>query len=159
MTDDRSSKKIVKATLEATFGAQERLRKHLDVLIEENRPLKDSAERDLFLRELTYSTLGLGKDFQINLNIPGEYLGIRKDLETVGRWLAYQQTKEVWVPMDLYKNLYRNSREKNVEIKFLWRMFLENLFTVFPHAIDRAMSLSKEQSEGQKSKGFQVNND
>jgi len=160
MTEEKTSKKIVKATLEAVFQAQEKLRKHLGLLIEENRPLKDNAERDLFFRELTYSTLGLGKNLIVQYNVKNSYIGLRKDVETVARWLAYQQTEIVYVPLELFKTESLDNRGKiGVEIKDLWHMLLEHFFSVFPLAIDRATSLSKEQPEQGKSKGFMVEND
>jgi hypothetical protein len=163
--NDESSKEISKYTLEAVFQAQESIRKHLDVLIEENRCLKDDGERDLFFRELTYSTLGLGVKFVIFYRIPQEflqqkyigYVGIRRDVETTARWLGDQKEHMVMVPLELYTSNTLNENERvKVPIGYLWKFLKENLFSVFPLAIDRACRMSKEREERTGESEFDV---
>ena len=173
MTEEKTGKRIVKATLEAVFKSQERLRKHLEQLIQENRPLNNSDERDLFFRELTYSTLGLGSNHQIIFNtssllsseleavtkcnsdtkdgcqIGGVY--IRNNLEWTARWLAYQDASVVRTPMSSSYHAHAN-----FPIGLLWNCLLDNLFYVFPVALERATNLSREQDEKNKTRGFVI---
>ena len=155
------SRKIIKGTFEATLSSQERLREKLDALIEENRPIKDSVERSEFMRLLAHATLGLGTNQEIRYHIPNGYepsfCSIRRDFETTARWLAYQKTNVVHVPMELYSGK-RETDEKIVDlpIKFLWQVLLENLFSIFPLALDRSMSMSKEKDENIKSSGYTI---
>lgn len=154
MTQEKSSRKILKATMEAVFQSQERLRKHLDELVKENRCLKDQQERDTFFREVSYSTLGLGIEQIIEYKTK-EYSGIRKDVETVARWLAYQTTNKVIVPLELYKPGNEQYKEE-VPICKLWQVLRDNLFSVFPLSLDRACSISKERDEQIRSKGYAI---
>lgn len=156
MTEQKSGKQIVRQTLEGVFQAQEKLRKHLDCLIDENRPLQDSRERDLFFRELVYSTLGLGREQIVHLYV-GSFDGLRADLETVCRWLAYQDKSMVLVPMEL-RDMTRGYCPQAAEapIRDLWRVVRDNLFSVFPRSIDRATSLSKEQDAAGKTRGYVI---
>jgi len=155
-----SEKEISKYTLEAVFQAQESIRKHLDDLIKENRALKNIEERDTFFRELTYSTLGLGIDKRVTHLVKG-YLGIRADVETFGRWLADQYSNKVFVPMELYKSIgdSEKAKQNEVPISELWQVLKDNLFSVFPLAIDRACRMSKEREEKSGISEFDIDND
>jgi len=70
---NKTQSEIVKPTFEAVFNSQEQLRKHLRELVEENRPLKDDDERDLFMSEIAHSTLGLGTKQIIQFFLPKEH--------------------------------------------------------------------------------------
>jgi len=155
---DKVPRRLLKATMEACFTCQEKLRKHLDNLIEKNRPIKDATERDLFMREFVYSTLGLGLSQKISYKLPSKDITlIRNNLEVYARWLSYQKTSMVKVPVFLYSNEFGMKNEVyDVEIKDLWECLLDNLFSVFPLAIDRACSMSKERDEQQRGKGYSI---
>jgi hypothetical protein len=157
MNPEKSPRRVVKATLEAVFLAQERLRKHLDVLIEDDRCLNDTDERDIFMREMAYSTLGLGTDHKIQISVP-DHCGLRKDVETIGRWLAYQNSNMVYVPMELFDRNYHISgkQEPKIPIRVLWTVLRDNLFSIFPLALDKAASMSKERDETSKGKGYVI---
>jgi len=144
---------VLRATFEAVYSGQERFRKHLDELIEENRPIKDSVERDLFMKELAYSTLGLGNDNLLVIHSKDGAL-IRKDIETFARWLCYQDKKEIKIPYTLNKNDSYSPR--TYQISFLWKHLRDNLFTVFPLALKQSISMSREQESTQKMQGFQI---
>lgn len=158
-SENDKTRRIARATLEATFKAQEKLRKHLDILITENRSITDEKEKDLFYRELVYSTFGLGKDVIMKLNVKGkkgEFATVfRKDVETVGRWLADQNSNLVDVPLQI--NSGRSDEIlQDVEIGVLWKAFKDQLFTVFPLAIERATNLSREQDSKKHTKGYTI---
>jgi len=160
-----ASKEISKYTLEAVFQAQESLRKHLDILIREERTLNSDEERDLFYREITYATLGLGVQKIINYKIPSgfgdTYLGIRSDIETVARWLGDQEEHMVRIPLVLFGNksmtTSENAHTTKVPIQLLWSELKYNLFSVFPYAIDRACKMSKEREERSGDSEFDIN--
>lgn len=169
MNREKQPRKLVKATLEAVFMTQEKLRKHLDVLISENRPIKDDTERDLFMRELAYGLLGLGVDTVVKYNVPSEYVkaghsnyqGIRADVELTARWLSYQKTNCVYVPQMLFHDAtgydYNPDETENaVPIKHLWAFLLHRVMAVFPLALDRACGMSKERDESQKGIGYVI---
>ena len=156
--DGRKIKQISRATLEATFQAQEKLRKKLAELIEENRPLKDEQERDFMFRSLTYSTFGLGKDIIIKGKCDGtSSVLIRTDLETFSRWLFIRKENPVETPLFFRPiNGEYLSNTHNIEINILWSILRDYLFTVFPLAIERATNLSKEHEEKNKSMGYKI---
>lgn len=150
------SRKIVRATVEAVFSSSEKLRKHIDNLENENRPLRDEKERDLYFRTLTYSTLGLGNEIEFFYHKKDEGYILRTDLETGARWLAYQKEKIVKTPTWLRPNKDVKNEIYDVEIKYHWANLRGFLFTVYPMAIDRATRISKEQDEKQKTTGYQI---
>ena len=138
---DKNPRRVVKATMEAVFQAQEQLRKHITELAVSNRCIRDDAERDLFFRELAYATLGFGID-EIAGDIPG--MGNDIDVETLARLLAME-----------HRTLIVD--EKYGEDKTIgqaWGMLLGGLFSVFPIALSKAVSMSKERDEQTKSKGY-----
>ena len=151
---EKGNRQILRPSLEACFMAQEKMREHLDVLEEENRPINDKTERDKFFRELTYSTLGLGRDLKVKY-FHHSILLIRTDLETFARWLAYRKENPVATPLFLRRpDGNATSETFPVEIKDLWSTLRDHLFSVFPAAIDRASSISKETEASTKSKGY-----
>lgn len=142
MSPEKTPRRVVKATMEAVFQAQEQLRKHVTELSSNNRVIRDESERDLFFRELAYATLGFGVDEIID-NIPG----INEiDVETLARVLAMKtDTKFV-------------DEKYNTEITIgeAWSILLSALFSVYPIALSKAVSMSKERDEQTKSKGYVV---
>ena len=154
MNQEQKGRQILRPSLEACFQSQEKIRKHLDELEQGNRPLKDQSERDTFFRELTFSTLGLGRDLKVKY-FHHSILLIRTDLETFARWLAYRKENPVATPLFLRRpDGNATSETFPVEIKDLWSTLRDHLFSVFPAAIDRASSISKETEASTKSKGY-----
>ena len=145
---------VLRATFEAVFSAQQKLRKHLDALITENRPLEDEEERDLFMRELSYATLGLGNDLVVTFY--GDGALIRKDIETTARWLSYQTSNIVSTPFELYGNM---SSTRNIPIHQLWRFLRDHLFTIYPLALKHSVAMSREQEGQKKPAGYKVEDD
>lgn len=159
MIEETSSKKISRDTLEAVFQSQEKLRKHLDTLIKEDRCLKDDEERNLFFRELTYSTLGFGTEHYFHIKVFDD-LGIEEwgTVEYEARKLALA-TQNSFIrkhPSINFQGCEEDTREVNIPISRLWYILLHNLLNIFPEAIMKATSLSREQEEGGKSKGYKV---
>lgn len=145
--------KVSRPSFDAVFNTQEALRVLLDKLIEENRPLTDDKERKDFFQHIAYATFGLGKDVVLTFNDGkgGAYLS--KDIETVCRWAAYLDSAEVVVPDCLNKRVERST---TVPIRDLWRCIRDNLFSVFPLALERSFGMSKEQEAQVQSKGVMV---
>jgi len=135
MTD--KSHIIFKGTFEAVDNSQQQFRRHLETLIKENRPLKDEEEKTLFYRELSHSTLGLGV-FKV-YNIQLERMYRFGNVESTARWLAGQTDKMVVIPGDCGK-----VDSFPVKIKVLWEKLLDLLYFVFPNALDKSISMSKE---------------
>ena len=149
---ESKSRVVVKGTFEAVLGAQEMLREKLIELRDENRPIHDETERSAFMRLIAHSSLGLGTNHLIRLHIPLEHgggTGIRDHYEKVVRWAAKQTSNQVYIPVEL-QHLYAKGdydRPGNIDISLLWDVLLDACFSVFPLALDRAMSMSKERDE------------
>ena len=142
MSQDKTPRRVVKATMEAVFQAQEQLRKHIMELASSNRVIRDNVERDLFFRELAYATLGFGID-EIIGDIPG-FNDV--DVETLARHLA----------MEHRTLLVDEKYGEDKTIGQAWGMLLGGLFSVFPIALSKAVSMSKERDEQTKSKGYVI---
>lgn len=159
--DSPGGKRILKATLEATFQAQEKIRKHLEVLIKENRCLKDEQERDLFLRELTYSTLGLGVNTVFVITV---FKGTGQEewgnVEYRARRIAQMTTNHKTVRKQIFTGgACKEYEEATIPISRLWEIVLDCLFEVFPRSLDRACGLSREQDSSGKSMGHMVSDE
>ena len=142
---------VLRATLEAVISSQERLRQMLDRLAERNQPINSEAERQEFMHLLSYSTLGFGSEVNVYFIHNSETL-IRKDVETTARWLSYQRSNEVTVPITLYTNQY----SFNCRIGDLWECLRNYLFSVYPIALKHAASMSKEQEGTKKATGYSI---
>ena len=136
MTDKKHI--VFKPTFEACESMQQQLRRHLETLIKENRPLENEEERTLFYKELSHATLGLGtyKVFNIQLDQGMFRYG---NVESIARWLAGQTNNMVVIPGDCGK-----INSPPTEIKILWRKLLDLLYFVFPNALDKSLSMSRE---------------
>lgn len=143
---------VLRATFEAVYSAQERIRTHLDELIKNDRPITDEKERKIFMKELAYATLGLGSEIRITIDHDTGAL-IRADVETTARWLTYQNTKTVTVPYILN---HKKTLEKPIPIKILWEVLRDHLFIVFPLALKHSASMSREQDGQKKTSGYQI---
>ena len=156
MKKETGSRKIVKPTFEACLNAQEQLRVKLNELINENRCLKDENERSEFMRLLAHATLGLGVNERIDLSATyGLY--IRNNLEITARWVADQTSNKIYVPFQLSAyNIHDQRQKPNFKIVAVWRAILRGLYSVFPIALDRAASMSKEKEDTAQSKGYQI---
>lgn len=123
---------IIKRTFEDTLNAQEELRDTLEELMDKNRCLSKK-ERGIFIRQFARATFGLGRDelftFQVNENEPETDFGT---VEYIGRFLA-MKTKNILIV-----------NGKKIPISRFWERLLYCLFNVFPLALDRASSMSKE---------------
>jgi len=142
MSKEYADKLIVKRTFEDTLNAQEELRNSLEMLIKENRCLT-SDERNVFSRQLAFSTLGLGRELDYTIEI-SEYNGKESlgSMEYFARYLMMLDKNYM-----MFKRLTDNSNLTNnikVPISKLWKQLLFSLFNVFPLALDRASAMSKE---------------
>lgn len=140
----KTSHIVMNLTFEATEQIQQKLRRHIEKLIKENRPLKDEEERTLFYKELSHSTLGLGTKIPAKIFI--EHLYEIGTAEFFARWVAKQTEKDIIIKKDGFPD------SPSFEIKIAWEKLLDLLFAVFPHALDKSISMSREldSSSGRK---------
>ena len=144
------TQRLVKATFEAVLNAQEQLRKKLDVLIKENSPIKDEEERNLFFSLLAHSTLGLGVNKKYILYVDRYYsVG---NIESAARWLAYETDANIQTP----ENYNDRAVSPKTPISFFWTELRNQLFFVFPEALNKSMSMSKEKSEQPQTSGYKI---
>ena len=144
------TQRLVKMTFEAVLTAQEEFRKKLDVLIKENRPIRDEDERDLFFSLLAHSTLGLGVNQKYSIYLDRYYsVG---NIESAGRWLAYETDVMIQTPKIFNEGMVT----PETPISFFWEELRNQLFYVFPMALDKSMSMSKEKSEQPQTSGYQI---
>lgn len=154
-TGESKGKRIIKPTLSAVLHAQEQLRKHISMLIKENRPIANEKERALFLREWNYATLGFGKDYDVEYSIQGiDGPADRHGTDYFARVMSMRANKEK--EYHQRGDLMRPANDVIVPISFHWKALLSGAFEVFPYAIDRASSMSKEQETTSRTKGFKV---
>ena len=139
---EESEKQIAKLTFEAVQSAQEQLCAKLYELIEEKRCIKNVEEKNLFMKLLGYATLGLGTNTKALLSTSGG-VKFRVNVEWVARWSANQTENRVFIPQDLNLPVSGDSTP-NAEMVDVWKCVLHYLYNVFPKALDRSMSMSKE---------------
>lgn len=137
MEKKKSSHIIIKPTFEACLSSQERLRLKITELIDTNQPIQSEEERSEFIRLLAHSTLGLGtfKKFIIILDQTYHF----GNVESTARWLAIQTQNKVIIPGDMQR-----ANSPPYDIKFFWEKLLELLFSVYPEALQKSISMSRE---------------
>jgi len=131
-----------RATFEDVCFAQDSLIEFVDVCIAENKPL-DIADRKKFRNNFRLATLGLGSEFTFIINGKKETY----NLGHVGHaayWIAYRTDKIVTIG------------EEKIEIKYFWLKLRDMLFTIFDHAIETAIKISKEQTRLGSSEAAEV---
>jgi len=134
---------VTKPTFSAVYQAEEELRVFIEKLIEENRPLTPD-ERKHYYNLLASSTLGLGvgRDFRIFIDTIFRF----GTVESTGRWLGQQTENMICIPGDM-----GNQPSNKIPIGVFWSKLLDELFHIFPLALDRAISMSKEDTEMHRS--------
>jgi len=137
-------KLITKRTFEDVLNAQEELRDTLESLVKENRCLIPE-EKSLFMRQLAHATMGLGREHDFLLKICDWY-----DVECLGnvehwaRQLAMKNKNYSIFKRPDPNNMGETQKDYEVPISKLWDALLYGFFDVFPLALDRASSMSKE---------------
>ena len=98
MSKESGSHVVFKPTFDAVENMQQQFRRHLETLVNENRPLRDEDEKTLFYKELSHSTLGLGtfKEYVVFLDKVYRF----GNVEYTARWLAGQTNNMVSIPQD-----------------------------------------------------------
>ena len=150
MTKSRESDELSKPTFEACFGCQEELRKFINKHTETNTPVSTTNERDKFFALLASSTLGEGSSMLFSVLI-GEKIYSIKSVELAARWLADQTEPSIFIP-----GRFGNRASPVVDISILWRALLEHLYLIFPVALSKALSMSKEDTRNKQSDGYRV---
>ena len=140
---------VFKATFEAVGHMQQQLRRHIESLTEENRPLKDETEKTLFHNEINHALLGLGTFKMFTIKIDKMYTS--GNVEFFARWLASRTSNSICIPgeegaMD----------SPPVDISLLWSRLLDLLFSVFPHALEKSIGMSKESELSSRKDSFNV---
>ena len=140
---------IMRPTMEAVRQAQEKLRVHLDELAAHNRPITTETERQSFLAEWVYSTLGLGVNHGVHI-VDGLILSGGASIEVIARWASYLSTNEVMLPLELF------TRSETVPISRIWVTIRNCLFQIYPLAIERSCSISKEYEPNSERGGYEI---
>lgn len=162
--------------IDAVSAAQMHLRELVKKLISEDRCLDDSGEKEYFHQVLPYSLLGLESAPRVNKVSPYStsddekyerfgFLLFDKSLGEYIRWLADLSVN----PVRFYHN-ERNPRYNwgykdepefftvyyDIRMKELWEMLLQQLYILFPKAIQKALAMAHvgESKTGQR--GFSV---
>jgi len=144
--------KVTRASFEAVFDSQERLRNLLDQLIKENRPLKDTDERNEYMKLLAFATIGLGTNHTTRLDLEdGTFLD--RDLETVARWAAYLHDQEIEIPLTIGK---RSRKTTRVKISVIWTVIRDDLLSTYPFALERSWGQSQELKSSARGQGHNI---
>jgi len=131
-----------RATLEDTFQNQEKLRENLDELERENRPIKDEEERKKLFDLIAHSTFGLGVQKSDPIPFPDGKIRFIKNIEKTTRYILY--IKDTQIKKEDLFFIFNEEIHTNIEIKFLWNALKFELFAIFPEALNKAASMSKE---------------
>jgi hypothetical protein len=130
-----------RATFEDVKKDQKKLREKLDELIKENRPIKDEKERTLLLDVLIpNATLGLGTFQSHTFQFPFQGSGNFDNLEYWIRRICYLDSSIV------PRLFLHDNQKQEIPIKFIWEKLRDELFLVYPMALNKAASISKEQT-------------
>jgi hypothetical protein len=137
--------KVLRASFEDTIKNRERLLALINKLTEENRQLGES-ERPEFIQLLARCTLGLGTRLGTIRLIGKDKNGIGRchdfaHVEEFARWLAFAESNKVMVD------------DMEFDIAKLWHILRDNLFLVFPLALERAMAQSGERVKHEQQGG------
>ncbi|HUS98898.1 MAG TPA: hypothetical protein VMY59_01085 [Candidatus Thermoplasmatota archaeon] len=131
-----------RATYEDTLNQQEELRKKLDILIQENRCVKDDKEREKLFH--LFGDCFLGEDGEKKIHYFMRYPpGIIIEVDDFGemiRLLCYEC--ETMIPISFFG--YHSNQ--SVPIRDVWRAIRNIAFGLFPVAQNKAVSISKEQT-------------
>lgn len=126
---------VTKRTMEDVFRYQEKLRKLLEELITEKRAL-DTTEVDDYYYLVGHATMGLGVSKILKISDP-EYIELG-NVEYFARWMGRQKTTPVQVTEE------GSSKNHHIHISMLWEVLLCGLFAIFPLAIEKSASMSRE---------------
>lgn len=128
--------RATRASFEDVLANQEKLRKWLDNLVKEDRPLKPE-ERGPFLQLVARATLGQGGKIPLvygdkSLRLHLYTRECASNAEDFFRFIAY------------YNGQHLELFESKLKPSALWRWARELAFKTFPLALDRATSISAE---------------
>ena len=131
-----------RATLEDTFQNQEKLRNKLDELECENRPVSDEKERKQLFDLIAHGTLGLGVQRSDPIPFPDGQIRFIKNIEKAIRYVLYIKNTKI-TKEDMFF-IFNDEAHFDIEISFLWNALKFELFAIFPEALNKAASMSKE---------------
>lgn len=126
---------VLRHTFEEVLKSQKKLRRWIDDLIVENRPLRDSEERDVFIDLLERATLGFGHRFNFKVRFED------------GKDMVYFHADAFFTAVAYHREgPLRDDRGEslNVEMSKLWREVRRFCLRVFPSSLDHAASMSPE---------------
>jgi len=134
------NKQQMRATFEDTSSAQEKLRQTLDMLIAENRPLKDDDERKKMFKLYNDCFLGLDGQKVVKQFImyPSGRCVQVDDYGQMIRSLCYQKDTMMKI------SFFGDYGDEVIPIRDIWMSVRDIAFSLFPIAIDKAISMSKE---------------
>lgn len=140
-----------RATFEDTKKAQETLRKKIHELRLKNRCIKDEEERTLMLGTyIPNATLGIGILKSHEFQLPDGNVASFDNIEYWMRKLCLV-TKNI-----LPKGFIHSNQESEIPISFAWEKLEEELFLVYPMALNKSISMSKEREKRERSEGADI---
>jgi len=131
----RITERSLRLTFEDTRKRQERLRKKLEQLIKEKRPLHPY-ETDEYLEDLYKGLLLIGRGKKIYI------ITSNGDKIPLGDLLYFAQ-KMVYQKNNIVKIRY-NNKIYEIPIEKIWQLLLDEFLMIFPHALWEALHLSAE---------------
>lgn len=128
--------KALRATFEDVIVNQEKMRRKLEGMIDDNRPIRSESDRAEFLKLLYRSCLGL--EAKTIFSFQGaKAVYFRCPFDKVISELMYHNDS------DKFK-LTQNEVEETVEMRTIWKAVLVHLYYIWGLARDRASSMSVE---------------
>ena len=137
-----TKKEQKRATYEDTLNRQEELRKKLDQMIQENRPVKDDTEREKLFHLFGDCFLGEdgGKEISYFMVFPPRTIVNIKDYGQTIRLLCYENKNTISISFFGYQG------NETAPIKDIWKAIRNIAFALFPIAQNKAVGISKEQT-------------
>lgn len=132
---------VARKSFEKVKENQEKLRKKIDKLIKEERPIKDEEERTEFLDMLEWACLGHDGNEPYEVEVNGSIYKIG----SVGlfiRYLLYQDKEEIKLPD--FPEAPQAVSGVSKKIGPIWKTIRYELFSVFPTALQDSFSKSPE---------------
>ena len=142
-----------RATYEDTLIEQEKLREKLDMLIKEDRCIKDNDERDVLFPLISDACLGEDRDMKIDFFVKfpsGAWANIKNFSCFLSDFLYYTEDR---VPHSYFE---RGGSLETVSVSQVWKAVRTVFFMIRPKAQHKAIMMSKEREDHSIGKGFHV---
>jgi len=133
-----TSESQIRATFNDTKKAQEELRQLLDYLEDNNSIVED---RETFFELLANSLRG--REYEKNCKLYLEDNSVL-NIDNLGKFIRHLSYCNISVIGKTFFRDYNIVVEQDVPISYLWHRIKFEIFGIYPDALDRASSMSKE---------------